>query len=56
MSTNTETEQPMTTTVSAPADLLDLVGQTLGAVFRLTYPVDGADRPACIADAVVLYL
>lgn len=25
------------------------------AVFRLTYQVDGADRPASIADAVVLY-
>ncbi|KXP00078.1 MaoC family dehydratase [Tsukamurella pseudospumae] len=25
------------------------------AVFRLTYEVDGADRPACIAETVVLY-
>ncbi|NKY17943.1 MaoC family dehydratase [Tsukamurella spumae] len=25
------------------------------AVFRLTYEVDGAERPACIADTVVLY-
>lgn len=26
------------------------------AVFRLTYHVQGAERPVCIADAVVLYL
>ncbi|HUO36855.1 MAG TPA: hypothetical protein VMU34_02955 [Mycobacterium sp.] len=60
----------MTIRLEKPADLLDDVGhrfdivcvrstlqKTSGveSVFELTYDTDGAPRPACVADVMVLY-
>ncbi len=43
--------------IRAVVDLVSAREKPAGveAVFRLTYEIDGGDRPACVADAVVLY-
>lgn len=48
---------PVGARVRAVVELLGAQEKPAGieAVIRLTYEVDGADRPACIAETVVLY-
>ena len=48
---------PVGSRLRATVDLVSAQDKNgaIEAVFRLTYEVDGADRPACIAETVVLY-
>lgn len=48
---------PVGSRVRAAVELAEAQEKPAGieAVIRLTYEVDGADRPACIAETVVLY-
>lgn len=48
---------PVGSRLRATVDLVSAQDKkgAIEAVFRLTYEVDGAERPACIADTVVLY-